>query len=495
MSERQPRRPNILFRADGGAAIGSGHLRRCLSLAERLRDWGHYCQFVSRASDHSFNGLVSDAGFDLIELPAADAGSQERDAEQTLAAVGGTFFDVVIVDHYGLDQIWEKAVRGVTERLAVIDDLADRNHYCDLLIDVAPGDHARYDGLVPAECRQLLGPTYALLRPEFAQFRQARTERSGAVGRILISFGGVDPDDLTGTAIAAIRAVLPKVAIDAVLTGLSPHRRALEDRAARDPHLLVHVDAANMAELMQAADLAIGAGGSTSWERACMGLPSIVTVIAANQRTTADALERLGCAVAVMAGPNFAAELGRLVQFLSASPALLGLMATAARTAVDGRGVDRVANAICPPDIALRPATEHDARQVWEWRNAPEIRATAIDTAEIAWESHSAWFARRIADPTSVMLVAEEGGAGAGVVRFDLDGDAAAVSIFLAPGNAGRGMGRAILQAGERRVQTLHPEIRRFLADVRPENGASIALFKGADYRPILSCFERTVND
>lgn len=495
MSEGQPRRPNILFRADGGAASGSGHLRRCLSLAERLRDWGHHCLFVSRASDRSFNGLVSAAGFDLIELPAAEAVSQERDAEQTLAAVRGASFDVVIVDHYGLDHIWEKAVRGVTGRLAVIDDLVDRHHDCDVLIDVAPGDPARYGSLVPAGCQQLPGPNYAMLRPEFARLRQASTERSGAVDRILISFGGVDPDDLTGTAITAIRAVLPDVAIDAVVTGLSPHRQALEDRAADDRHLAVHVDVTNMAELMQAADLAIGAGGSTSWERACMGLPSIVAVIAENQRTTADALERLGCAVAVTAGPDFEAELGRLVQFLSSSPALLRLMAIAARATVDGRGVDRVASAISPPNIALRLATEQDARQVWEWRNAPEIRATAIDTAEIPWESHSAWFARRIADPNSVMLVAEEGAASVGVVRFDLDGEAAAVSIFLAPGNAGRGMGRAILQAGERRVQTLHPEIRRFQADVRPENGASIALFRGADYRPILSCLERTVND
>lgn len=496
MSEGQPRRPNILFRADGGAAIGSGHLRRCLSLAERLRDWGNDCLFICRASDRSFNRLVSDAGFDLIELPAAEAVPPVRDAEQTLAAADTRApFDVVIVDHYGLDNTWEKAVRGATRRLAVIDDLADRHHDSDLLVDVAPGDPARYDGLVPAGCQRLLGPTYALLRPEFARLRPSLTEHSGAVDRILISFGGVDSDDLTGTAIAAIRAVRPNVAIDAVVTGLSQHRQTLENGAAHDPHLTVHVDAANMAELMQTADLAIGAGGSTSWERACMGLPSIVAVIAENQRATADALERLGCAVAVATGPDFAAELGRLVQFLSGSPALLRLLAATAFATVDGRGVDRVASAICPSNITLRPATGQDTRPVWAWRNAPEIRATAIDTAEIPWESHSAWFARRIADPKCVMLIAEEGGNGVGVVRFDLDAETATVSIFLAPGHAGRGMGRAVLQAGERRVETLHPEIRRFLADVRPENGASIALFKAADYRPILSCFERTVND
>lgn len=495
MREGQPRRRSILFRADGGAAIGSGHLRRCLSLAERLRDWGNDCLFVCRATDRSFNARVSDAGFSLVELPAGTV-PQLGDAEQTLAMSDASApFDAVVVDHYGLDHVWEQAVRGAARRIVAIDDLADRRHDCDILLDVAPGDPARYDHLVPAGCTKLLGPAYALLRPEFGKLRRSRDEGGKAVRRILISFGGVDPDDLTGTAIAAIRGVLPHVAIDAVVTGLSPHREQLERRAAQDRDLFVHVDAAHMAELMRAADLAIGAGGSTSWERACMGLPSIVAVIAENQRITADALERLGCAVAVATGPGFDAELARLVQLFSASPALLRLMSAAAFATVDGRGVERVAGAICPPDIALRQATEEDARPVWEWRNAPEIRATAIDTGEIPWEGHRDWFARRLSDPKSVMLIAEEGGADVGVVRFDLDGDTATVSIFLAPGHAGRGMGRVILQAGERQVETLHPEIRRFLADVRPRNGASIALFRGADYRPILSSFERTVND
>lgn len=495
MRERQPRRRSILFRADGGGTIGFGHLRRCLSLAERLREWGNDCLFVCRAADRSFNALISDAGFPLIELPARMV-SQPDDAEQTLVmSKVQAPFDAVVVDHYGLDHVWEQVVRSAAQRIVAIDDLADRRHVCDILIDVAPGDPARYDHLVPAGCTKLLGPAYALLRPEFGKLRQARSEHGDAIRRILISFGGVDPDDMTGTAITAIRDVLPHVSIDAVVTGLSPHRERLERRAVQDRDLFVHVDAPHMAELMLGADLAVGAGGSTSWERACMGLPSIVAVIAENQRTTADALERLGCAFAITAGPNFDAELARLVQLLSASPALLRLMSTAASSAVDGRGVERVAGAICPPEIALRQATEEDARPVWEWRNAPEIRATAIDTSEIPWEGHRDWFARRLSDPKSVMLIAEEYGSGVGVVRFDLDGDAATVSIFLAPGHVGRGMGRAVLRAGERQIETLHPEIRRFRADVRATNGASIALFRGAGYRPSLSSFERTVND
>lgn len=485
----------ILFRADGDAAIGSGHLRRCLALADQLRAWGRECLFVCRASDRSFNHLVQGAGFELVELPGGET-DMGRDAEDVIAAVGTRGpFAVLVIDHYGLDAAWQQRLRSIAPRIAVIDDLADRPHACNLLVDVAPGDTARYDALLPATCHKLLGPAYALLRPEFARARQHPRERSGAVTRILVSFGGVDADNLTGDAVAAIRAARPDVAIDAVLTSLSPHRGALQKRAQDDPKLALHIDAANMAELMTAADLAIGAGGSTSWERACLGLPSIVAVLAENQRATARALEDYGCAVALSTGPGFDAELRHVVEWLSARPALLRLMSAAGAAAVDGRGVARVAAAIAPPNITVRPAAADEARKVWDWRNAPEIRATAVDPAEIPWEDHSAWFARRIADPQTVMLIGVEQGVDVGFVRFELDGDAATVSIFLAPGQGGRGMGRALLQAGERWIVAHHPGIRRFYADVRPENGTSIALFRGADYSARLSSFERTLND
>lgn len=494
MTDRPRASANILFRADGDMAIGSGHLRRCLALADRLRQWGYECLFASRAPTQNFNGLVRDAGFELVELPGPfDAARDADDMIAALAARGP--FDALVVDHYGLDAGWERKARQIASRIAVIDDLADRRHDCDLLLDVAPGDTARYDALVPADCRKLLGPRYALLRPDFARQRAKAPQRSGAVARILVSFGGVDANDLTGRTVTAIRAALPDVAIDAVLTSLSPHRDQLQRRADADDRLSLHVDATAMAELMVAADLAIGAGGSTSWERACLGLPSIVAVIAENQRATASALEEYGCAVALSAGPGFDAELQFLVAWLSARPALLRLMSSAGAAAVDGQGVARVAAAIAPPDVAVRPAAADEARKIWEWRNAPEIRATAIDRAEIPWKDHSAWFARRIADPQTVMLIGAGQDGEVGFIRFDLDHDTATVSIFLAPGHAGRGVGRALLQAGERWVIARYPDILRFHADVRPENGTSIALFQGANYSPRLFSFERKLND
>ncbi len=358
------------FRADGNAEIGSGHLRRCLSIAARLREWGAECLFICRTADESFSNLVVEAGFVLIELPDDKAVSQEQDAEQSIRTVEfHAPFDAVIVDHYGLAAAWETSIRAVTNKIVVIDDLADRPHDCDVLIDVAPGDEARYHDLVPSGARQLLGPKYALLRPEFRLHRNANRTSPEAIHRILISFGGVDRDNLTAVAIHAIRQVMPLVHIDAVVTRLSPHLQVLNQLASDDRNLKIQVDAGNMAAMMQDADLAIGAGGSTSWERACIGLPSIVVVIADNQRLTASALETLGCAVSVAAGPLLSENIGHVVRFLNNSPALRHMMATAGMAAVDGRGVDRISRAIMPPAIIMRQATEQDSRQVWEWRN------------------------------------------------------------------------------------------------------------------------------
>lgn len=493
MSRSPPPSPLILVRADGDAVTGSGHLRRCLALASQLRAGGYECLFVCCGGQPNFNDLVREAGFELIELGEGDF-DPGRDAERTLAAVSGRgAFAAVIVDHYRLDAGWEASLRAIAPRIAVIDDLADRAHDCDVLVDVAPGDVARYDALVPPGSLKLLGPSYALLRPEFAERARQARDRPGSVDRILISFGGIDSGNHTGRAVAAIRAVRPDVAIDAVLTELSPHLDALRQLARDDPRLSLHVDVSDMAELMACADLAVGAGGSTSWERACLGLPSIVTVIAENQAPTARALEAGGAAATAPAGQGFEAELQGCVQWLSERPGVVKLMSAAGSRLVDGRGVARVAHAIAPPAVTVRPVKADEARKVWTWRNAPEIRATAADPAEIGWEDHRAWFSRQVAAPGTVMLIGMLGATEVGVVRFDLEGDIATVSIFLVPGLQGRGWGRALLRAGERWVTDHHGAIRSFHADVRPDNDASIALFRSADYRPRLVSFERAV--
>lgn len=495
MSDLHPPSKRILFRADGDVVIASGHLRRCLTLADQLRVWGYECLFACRASSTSFNYLIRQQDFPIVELADGNWNPAEDAAALIAAFEEDEHFKAVVVDHYGLDAEWERRIRAIASRVVVIDDLAHRRHDCDLLVDAAPGDIARYDGYLPSYCSKLLGPNYALLRPEFARLRGALPLRSGVVSRIFISFGGVDSQNLTGKTIAAIRSLCPLIGIDAVLTSLSPHCDLLRSYAQDDAHLSLHIDTPDIANLMAQADLAIGAGGSTSWERACLGLPSIIAVIADNQRATALSLEEYGCAIAVPAGPNFEAELRNLIEWLLPRPVLLRLMSAAGKALGDGRGATRVAQAIVQRTIVVRPVCAHDAKKVWEWRNAPEVRATAIDPSEISWENHRVWFTGRLTDPKTVMLIGVEQDDEVGFIRFDLDRDIATISIFLAPGYEGHGIGGALLRAGEQWVSAHHANICRFHADVRHGNGASVALFRRAGYRPTLSSFERIIND
>jgi UDP-2,4-diacetamido-2,4,6-trideoxy-beta-L-altropyranose hydrolase len=489
-------RPRVAFRVDSAAAIGSGHLRRCLTLAEMMRGWGRDVLFLCRAGPDTLNADVTAAGHRLIELPHAL--SPAEDAEASAAALTGEAgLEALVVDHYGLDAAWERALRPFADRIAVIDDLADRPHICDLLVDVTPSvdPAARYHGLLPAHCVTLFGGAYPMLRPEFRRLREQAGARDGELHRILVSFGAVDADDRCGTSIDAVRAALGTVPrIDVVVSRNAPHRASLAARAARDEGLTVHVDTPHMAELMRDADLAVGAGGATSWERACLGLPTLVAAIADNQRPSLAALEAAGCALAIDAdrlGPEIEAALARL----ATSPGLLLRMSEAGRALVDGRGAQRVARAICPPRLSLRAAAEADSRDLWSWRNDPRVREYSKNSDPIPWEAHQGWLSARLADPDCALLIGEEAGVPVGVLRFDLDGPDAVISVYLTPHGHGRGIGPLLLRAGEHWLRAHRAEVRRILAEILPHNRASVAAFEAADYEARELRYERELSD
>jgi UDP-2,4-diacetamido-2,4,6-trideoxy-beta-L-altropyranose hydrolase len=203
----------------------------------------------------------------------------------------------LLVDHYALDTRWEQQMRPFTGKIMVIDDLADRPHDCDLLLDQNQytGLERRYDGLVPDHCERLLGPRYALLRPEFAAARKTLRHRDGQVRRIFIFFGGSDLTNETSKALEAIRLLnRSDIAVDVVVGASNPKGDQIREICQRMPNTDFHIQVENMAELMAAADLAIGAGGTTTWERCCLGLPSIVLVLADNQREVAEAMSAAG---------------------------------------------------------------------------------------------------------------------------------------------------------------------------------------------------------
>tara|TARA_B100000780_G_scaffold279195_1_gene256361 strand:+ start:3365 stop:4462 length:1098 start_codon:yes stop_codon:yes gene_type:complete len=306
----------VIFRADASVMIGTGHVMRCLTLAEVLRDAGASCAFVIRNHPGHLADQIEARGFDvmLLDPPVGQGGtappvhapwagvSWQQDAEETRAAMGADA-DWLVVDHYAFDARWQRAVAELGTRIMVIDDLADRPHEADLLLDQNLGREAGdYDGLVPERCKRLIGPRYALLRPEFAAGRAASlAERLGRPLRhILITMGGTDAIDATSCVLDALRgAELPDDAhLTVVMGNNAPALARVQSLAAQMPWPTeVAVDVADMAGLMAETDVAIGAGGGTTWERCCMGLPSIVIVIAENQTHSASAIEKSGAAL------------------------------------------------------------------------------------------------------------------------------------------------------------------------------------------------------
>jgi len=292
---------NIVIRADASAVIGSGHVMRCLTLAGALHRRGAEVRFVCREHEGHLAALIRAAGHDCTLLGAGGAGGVQRDdAAETANAIRQTGpCDWLIVDHYSLDHQWEAAMRPHAKKIMVIDDLANRQHDCDLLLDyLCTRRPQHYRPLTPPACRLLLGAAFTPLRPECAELRAAtlaRREKTTEVGGLLITFGGADPDNLTGAVLRQLAAsALPDgITVDVVLGAAFTRRAEIEKAAAALPTpTAVSVAVGHMAEHISRADLAIGAGGVTVWERCCLGLPSITIVAAENQLTNAAALER-----------------------------------------------------------------------------------------------------------------------------------------------------------------------------------------------------------
>ena len=310
------RMKTVVFRADASLQIGTGHVMRCLTLAHALKANGTECLFICRAHDGNLIDFIRESGFETKELPMVGkmTGTSHADwlgapwnidATQTFDAISGMTVEWLIVDHYALDVSWETLLRPHCTKIMVIDDLADRRHDCDLLLDQNLGrDASDYTGLTPTDCELCIGPHFALLRPEFAELRAFSLHRrtDPQLRQILITMGGVDQDNATGAVLNAL-ATSPLPANAQITVVMGPHAPWLSDMKSTALKMpwptKVKVGVKDMAQLMADSDLAIGAAGSTSWERCCLGLPSLMLVLADNQKMVAYALQRHGAAIKV----------------------------------------------------------------------------------------------------------------------------------------------------------------------------------------------------
>lgn len=345
----------ILVRADASRQIGVGHVMRCLTLAEALRQQGGETTFVCRELPGNLCDFLEQRGtVRVLRLPVPagkDAVDWQTDARQVQDLLGSEPpMDWLVVDHYSLDRRWEQLMRHVARRIMALDDVADRPHDCDLLLDQnlwdAPDD--RYDGLVPSGSRRLFGPHYALLRPEFAAARATKAARDGAIRRVLVFFGGTDPTNETSKALEAFRLLgRDELAIDVVIGAQHPEREQITAQVASLSGARLHVQTSAMARLMADADLALGAGGSASWERCCLGLPALMVSVAPNQEGIAEACDRHGAGIYLGPAPEITAHgLHEALRDLLASPGKVKRLAERAALLVDGHGVSRVIEAM-----------------------------------------------------------------------------------------------------------------------------------------------------
>ena len=331
---------------------------RCLTLADELKKQGAQVRFISRNLSDYLREMLTARDFEhgslstvvarepIDELAHANwlGTSQAQDVQATIQVLVDHLWDWVVVDHYALDKRWESAVRTNAKQIMVIDDLADRQHDCDVLLDqnFYADMQTRYDAKVPVHCQLLLGPRYALLRNEFRKLREQIKPRVGKVKRILVFFGGVDSDNYTSLAIEALTSISDALHVDVVIGEQHPYREQIQNACLAHGYGC-QVQTTRMAELMADADLAIGAGGSASWERCCLGLPALLVALAENQVDIAKALDSIGACIYI--GTKETANL------LTVQQAITNLLAKHdqresislhAFSLVDGMGVGRV---------------------------------------------------------------------------------------------------------------------------------------------------------
>lgn len=443
----------IAIRSDSGTWVGGGHVMRCLSLAMAARDAGHSVRFISADVKGHLGDRISQAGFDTSwisplgpETPAGDIESWrpmpvDMDAAQTAAALSDFAPDWLILDHYGLGGTWVKQMRAALPDLKILalDDLDREPLFADLLLNPAafPDTKFRQDHMA-----MLKGPRYALLRPEFRALRpDALKRRNGDVEKVLILPGMVDNLGFAETALTAL-ASFPDLLVEVVMGSQSPSVEKVSSLIQDNPNWRLTLDAFDMAQRLLRADLCIGAGGVSAWERCCLGLPAVNIALADNQRPGVQAIANFGAAVAL--NVDALQDPDQIAMALRAVIENYGSLSERAAELCDGAGAARV---IAAMSGQLRAVTQADARLIFDWRNQDHIREASSNSAPLIWENHASHLKKVLADPTqNQWMIYQESGKDLGLVNANRHPDGFwKWGFYLGAQDASKGAGRRML--------------------------------------------------
>lgn len=476
----------LVIRADADGIIGSGHVMRGLALAQAWREQGGEVVFLGRIGSEYLRRRIIGEGCALHPLATSHPDPQNLTEVVAWLHERRAQAGWLVLDGYHFDTAYHDAIRDSGWSLLVIDDY---NHLPEYHADILLNPNAYAEELTyrtQPDTLRLMGSRYTPLRREFREAAEQQREVAARGRLILVTMGGADHNNVSGRVVDALLA-MPRndLAVKIVIGPLNPHRAVLDARLAGAPFAVELLEpVSEMAPLMQWADLAISAAGSTCWELAALGVPMLVTVLADNQERVAASLEGHGAAVNLGWSLSWQPErLAMLIAELLADKERRRHMGERGQSLVDGRGCQRLTQTMHSFHFVLRPAVAEDCPLVYQWANDPETRAVSFSRAPIAWDEHCRWFAERLSDPAHIFLIAVNGvGKPLGQVRFAVTDREAVISVSLDKNLRGAGLGVRLIRQASRQVMTTQG-LTRILAHIRPKNRHSIQAFAKAGFR------------
>ncbi len=471
-----------VFRCDASQEMGAGHLVRCYVLAQYLVQRNWQCAFICSPGSHQF--------FPKSNLDAVDY-QEIEDEQKDLHALYPDGCKVLIIDHYQRDKNYQRQYRDWAEYIVVIDDLANREHDCDLLIDAAfGGKKESYLGLVPKHCTLLLGSEYALLRPQFWHYRQYH-KQIPSKQHLFVHFGALDQHNLLPQIITILNQLsLPfEFVIDVLVSSKTANFQQIKEAAkASILPVIVHSDTQDVAPILSQASIALAAAGGNSWERCCLGIPTIFIETALNQRVTLRSIVQAGAGIDIgTANPLQVNRLKKALLDLWQDREKRQLFSAAARSLCDGLGVRRVYIAIQQmiqnrqSNVGIRLTQKSDVKMLYQWQCIAGIRKYSHHPTMPSYQQHCQWFASKIHDVNCLFHIIQYQQQDVGMIRLDkltqLTDKSYLVSILVVPALQGQGIATKALAL----VRQLLPEMHLY-AQIQAENKASIRLFTQSGY-------------
>ena len=476
----------LLIRADASIQMGTGHLMRCLALAQAVKAQGGSAYFAIVSCPSALLKRLENEGFTIYLLDSIESGSS-RDAQETADLFQNLCCQWICVDGYQFSADYQQRVKGLGCRSLFLDDYGHASFYsADLILNQNISAHDRCYQHRHFETELLLGTRYTLLRQEFLAYRKGQRRIPNVVRNILITLGGSDPKNVTTWILDSLQTIdIPGLTITIIIGAANPHRDSLEACVMRSIYPVQLVwNATNMPDYIAAADLAISAGGSTIWELLMLGLPNIIVTLADNQVAIAQSLHEQEVSVSLGShNPLEATQLASVVQKICISVEQRQRMSAKGQDLIDGDGCDRVLMAMKGDTIRLRPAKWQDCEQIWQWANEAITRKSSFQSAAISWEQHVRWFKAKVQNVTGNFWIAlDRQDQPIGQVRFDpLSTETTQISLSLDRNYRHQGLGKAVLKAAIRKIfcETAFLSISAW---IKLENIASISVFESVQF-------------